>query len=190
MRPYLKGGYNSLDLSPPTVQRYLIKLLTAFMQKTGAGGFAWDHGINTDHAGPERLVYAQWRAWMNILGALRTSFPELVMDHRQSAHQFGPWYQLAGSYSEPIAGDENPETYGVPVASLHADQVAADNTRIINYVYSTQQLLPQSRIPGFVFHQTERTSDNNTNVCFGGVRQCYNTNTRDFDYLAYQYSVC
>lgn len=56
-----------------------------------------------------------------------------VMDHRQTAHIWGPWYQLAGSYLEPIAGDENPETYGVPIASLHTDHVAADNTRIVNY---------------------------------------------------------
>ena len=55
------------------------------------------------------------------------------MDHRQTAHIWGPWYQLAGSYLEPIAGDENPETYGVPIASLHTDHVAADNTRIVNY---------------------------------------------------------
>eukprot|EP01045_Picozoa_sp_COSAG04_P045896 COSAG04_NODE_16336_length_502_cov_1.607940_1_plen_73_part_00 len=45
-------------------------------------------------------------------------------DHRQTAHEWGPWYQLAGSYTEPIAGDENPETYGVPIASLHTDHVA------------------------------------------------------------------
>ena len=54
------------------------------------------------------------------------------MDHRQSAHAYGPWYQLAGSYSEPIAGDENPETYGVPpthtthtcITCAHPDQSA------------------------------------------------------------------
>lgn len=62
-------------------------------------------------------------------------------------------YQLAGSYAEPIAGDENPETYGVPIASLHTDHVAADNTRLVNYVYAAEQLLPPSRVPGFLFHQ-------------------------------------
>ena len=38
-------------------------------------------------------------------------------------------------FVQPIAGDENPETYGVPIASLHTDHVAADNTRRINYIY-------------------------------------------------------
>ena len=82
---------------------------------------------------------------------------------------------------QPIAGDENPETYGVPIASLHTDHVAADNTRRINYIYvplfelsmcqlcqmwqANGQLIPPSRIPGFIFHQTERTADNGTNPC-------------------------
>ena len=61
---------------------------------------------------------------MTILKTLRAAYPEIVMDHRQTAHEWGPWYQLAGSYTEPIAGDENPETYGVPIASLHTDHVA------------------------------------------------------------------
>ena len=70
---------------------------------------------------------------MRILATLRSHFPDIVMDHRQTNHRWGPWYQLAGSYAEPIAGDENPESYGVPIASLHTDHVAADHTRIINH---------------------------------------------------------
>lgn len=91
--------------------------------------------------------------------------------------------------AEPIAGDENPETYGVPIASLHADHVAADNTRIVNYKYAARQLLPPSRIPGFIFHQTERTADNGTNPCFGNSALCFDNNTRDFDLLGYKYSL-
>ena len=41
----------------------------------------------------------------------------------------------------------------MPIASLHTDHVAADNTRIVNFKYSTGQLIPASRIPGFAFHQ-------------------------------------
>ena len=64
--------------------------------------------------------YGQWRAWMAILAHLRTQFPDMVMDHRQTAHIWGPWYHLAGSYAEPIAGDENPETYGALIGEgLH-----------------------------------------------------------------------
>ena len=126
------------------------------MRGSGAGGFAWDHNI---YAGDTSKQYSQWRAWMRILEKLRQDFPDIVMDHRQTAHMWGPWYQLAGSYTEPIAGDENPETYGVPIASLHTDHVAADNTRIVNHRYADEQLIPAARVPGFMFHQTERTAD-------------------------------
>ncbi|KAK7248665.1 hypothetical protein SO694_0004003 [Aureococcus anophagefferens] len=134
------------------------------------------------------------------------------MDHRQTNHVWGPWYQLAGSYAEPLAG-ENPETYGVPIANLHADHVAADNLRRVNYAYAAAQLLPPSRVPGFIFHQAERTDDNGTDACFGGVPwrdaragrgparatlrpgggessgRCYDVNARDFDYVGYKYSL-
>jgi len=102
------GG--ALDLSPPAVQDWWVQTLTAFMLKTGAHGFAWDHDI---FAGDASLRYAQWRAWMRILAALRATFPEIVMDHRQTAHRWGPWYQLAGSYRyllSPTADRLNPET--------------------------------------------------------------------------------
>ena len=76
---------------------------------------------------------------------------------------------MAGSYAEPLAGDENPETYGVPAAgtSLHADHVAAAQLRIVNFRYATTQLISGLRLPGFIFHQTERTDDNGTSPCFG-----------------------
>jgi hypothetical protein len=176
---------NSLDISPPEVQDWWIKTMKAFMHKTGSAGFAWDHDI---FAGKESLRYMQWRGWMRILAALRAEHPDMVMDHRQTAHRWGPWYHPAGSYSEPIAGDENPETYGVPINSLHTDHVAADNTRRVNYIYATQQYLPHARIPGFIFHQTERTADNGTNACFGNVKECWDSNTRDFDLLGYKVS--
>ena len=136
------SGYNPIDLGTPQAQNYLIGVLGAFMEKTGASGFAWDHDIFTSAATGGTGHYAQWRGWMRILKVLREAHPDMVMDHRQTAHAWGPWYHLAGSYAEPIAGDENPETYGVPIASLHADHVAADNMRIVNRKYATQQLLP------------------------------------------------
>lgn len=185
----LMGG--SMDLSNREYQLWLTNTLLAFLEMSGGGGFAWDHGI---FAGRSKQ-YAQWRAWMEILQTLRTHYPEMVMDHRQSAHAYGPWYQLAGSYTEPIAGDENPETYGVPIASLHTDHVAADNTRIVNHRYAVDTLLPPSRIPGFIFHQTERTDDNGTFACAGagaGASNhwlCYDMNVRDFDLLGYKYSL-
>ena len=78
---------------------------------------------------------------------------------------------------------------GVPIASLHTDHVAGDNTRIINYKYAQNQLQPPSRIPGFIFHQTERTDDNGTMPCAGAGSGkanhwlCYDMHARDFDIL-------
>jgi hypothetical protein len=61
--------------------------------------------------------------------------------------------------------------------------------------YAQNQLQPPARIPGFVFHQTERTDDNGTMPCAGagsGARNhwlCYDMNVRDFDLLGYKYSL-
>jgi hypothetical protein len=183
---FVGGGTNVVDISRPEVQDWFISRMIAFQTKTRAGGWAWDHDI---YAGPSGLHYGQWRGWMRILAALRENNPAIVMDHRQTAHAWGPWYHISGSYTEPIAGDENPETYGVPIASLHCDHVAADNTRIINYRYAAEQLIPPSRIPGFIFHQTERSADNGTNPCFSSSKLCWDDNIRDFDLLGYKYSL-
>lgn len=60
---------------------------------------------------------------------------------------------------------------------------------LLDRIYSMQQLLPVQRIPGFMFHQTERTADNGDTPCFGNSDICYDNNTRDFDLLGYKYSV-
>lgn len=52
------------------------------------------------------------------------------------------------TFWQPIAGDENPETYGIPVPSVRTDHVAADNLRRVNYWYRQGSLLPMARIPG------------------------------------------
>ena len=115
-------------------------------------------------------------------------------------------------------------SYGVNIASLHTDHIAADHLRYINWQYSSQQMLPVERvrfghitasdpfdfawrnlisfiffcgvldlafslgirqIPGFIFHQTERTADNGDNPCFGTSDVCYDNNTRDTDFLGF-----
>uniref|UniRef100_A0A7S4DUL7 Uncharacterized protein n=1 Tax=Lotharella globosa TaxID=91324 RepID=A0A7S4DUL7_9EUKA len=179
------GGWT--DISMPGVKDWLLSTLKAFIHKTGAKGFASDCGyVNDAPDNPRR--YSQWRAWQDIIKALRKEFPDIIMDHRSSAHKWGPWHQLSGSYDEPLSGDENPETYGVPIASLSTDHVAADMLRQVNYKYAAFQLIPAVRIPGFMFHQTERTADNGTSPCFY-EKPCFNNNTRDFDLLGYKYSV-
>ena len=77
----------------------------------------------------------------------------------------------------------------MPIASLHTDHVAGDHTRGINFKYSQAQLQPPARIPGFIFHQTERTADNGTMPCFSSSKLCYDDHVRDFDLMGYKYSV-
>eukprot|EP00928_Gymnodinium_smaydae_P081612 TRINITY_DN65098_c0_g1_i1.p1 TRINITY_DN65098_c0_g1~~TRINITY_DN65098_c0_g1_i1.p1 ORF type:complete len:514 (-),score=55.33 TRINITY_DN65098_c0_g1_i1:135-1550(-) len=96
---------------------------------------------------------------------------------------------MAGSYAEPLGSDENPETYGVKIPSLHADHVAADQMRSINYFYACDQLIPAVRVPGFMFHQAERGYSQGGTPCEGGNKDCFSWNTRDFDLLGYKYSV-
>jgi hypothetical protein len=52
-----------------------------------------------------------------------------------------------------------------------------------------QQFLPSARIPGFAFHQSERTDDNGTAPCTMDTDLCYDMNARDFDYLGYKFSL-
>lgn len=158
--------------------------------------------------------YAEWRGWMRVLDLLRADHPDIVMDHRQTSHIWGPWAHAAGSYTEPIAGDENPESYGAAgeggVPTLSTDAVLANNMRRVNYVFRTRQLEPNVRIPGFMMHQSERHFDNHCNITRGslqggGPSKCANPghcacegpntgnfsseNARDFDYLGYRYGL-
>ena len=195
-------GCNS-DLSCPEFQVFLLEALSALYTQFELGGFAWDYGIgdtikcgrhcDTRQINPNATDYAIWKGWMAVIGGLRERFPEIVMDHRVSSHSYGPWYQLAGSYAEPLSHDENPETYPIIVPSTHTDHVAADTMRSVNYWYRNQVLLPSERVPGFAFHQTERGAPAGPNVpaalCGdgeGGLTRCYR---RDFDLLGYKYSL-
>eukprot|EP00047_Mylnosiga_fluctuans_P014153 m.35740 g.35740 ORF g.35740 m.35740 type:complete len:1056 (+) comp5354_c0_seq1:167-3334(+) len=167
------------SLADESFQDWLSEALIAFANLTHGGGFAWDYTFfNDPRPGNE---YSQWRGWMRVIEAVRAAFPDVVMDHRQLNHVYGPWYQKAGSYAEPIAGDENPETYGVPIHSLHTDHVAGDNMRIINYKYRQQQLQPMARVPGFIFHQTERSDSHGLSWT--------DLYLRDFDFMGHEYSL-
>jgi hypothetical protein len=71
----------------------LLLNILCFMIRNDLSGFSQ---VALLCAGGAKYKYAQWRGWMQILKALRTEYPDIVMDHRQSAHAYGPWYQLAG----------------------------------------------------------------------------------------------
>jgi hypothetical protein len=157
--PYSRCQDTRASLSNVEWQDYLAQTLIDFVTKTGAGGFAYDYTAFRDWR--PKTDYDAWRGWTRILAKLRAAHPDIVMDHRQSNHQWGAWSQAAGSYSEPIAGDENPESYGSKgvsgVTTLSTDHVLANNLRVVNSVYRGRQLLPNSRIPGFMSHQVCRS---------------------------------
>jgi hypothetical protein len=169
----------------------LSQLLIDFVTKTNIGGFAWDYTGFKDWR--DKTDYDEWRGWHRILSKLRAAHPTIVMDHRQQCHGWGAFAQQSGSYSEPIAGDENPESYGSKgvsgVTTLSTDHVLANNLRIVNYVYRTRQLLPSSRVPGFMSHQTERHFDDGQGP---GTKPHWNVTAhyrRDFDFHGFSYSL-
>ena len=190
LKEYFVGsGGNCVDISKDYPRDWILNTLIAFYEKTGPamGGFAWDHGslAGKDH----NLQYAQWKNWLYIRQQLTKKFPTIQMDNRQLAHMWGPWHLLPPSYAEPLAGDENPETYGVPFPNLHTDIVTANVNRRVNLGYMNEQLTPPDRMSGFTGHQTERTSDSGVPSCFGNQKECFDMNIRDFDLLGYKYSL-
>jgi hypothetical protein len=44
-----------------------------------------------------------------VLGA--PGEPDYVVDNRQDSHAWGPWMWAAGSYAEPLQGDEQPTSW-------------------------------------------------------------------------------
>ena len=172
------NGYCA-SLASVDFQDWLAAKCCGMMDK-GVGGFNWDYTFWTDENATE---YAQVRGWLRILTLLRRCAPDLVMDHRQQAHGMGPWYQLAGSYTEPLASDENPDTFGLILPSLHNDHIFADYQRLTSYVYSVGQQMPVSRLPGWIGHQQERNNAAGEDVVDGPL------NLREFDFLGFEYSV-
>lgn len=167
-------------LADPRFQAYLLDALGTFMDRFQLGGFSWDFtflGLDTYHS-----TYATWRGWMNVLAGLRERYPAIVMDHRQSAHSYGPFYWLYGSYSEPIMEDEQPETYGVRIADLSTDRVSASNLRYRAYELWGLYFSPADTISGFIGHLTERFAAN-------GTLYWSDANIRDFDILGFEHSV-
>ena len=177
---WLFGGDCCASLAVPQFQRYLADTLIAFARVTGVGGFSFDYNSYGDAA---HTTYAQWRGWHWVLRQLRDALPDCVLDHRQIAHVEGPWSWLTGSYAEPLASDENPESLApAALPSLHYDHSTAYWMRSTNYNYRIYQLAPYATIPGFIGHQTERSFPN-------GSLAWSDSYTRDFDVMGFPYSL-
>ena len=168
-------------------QDWLIDTLVAFHQKTGIGGYAFDHTF-LGYDGTSR--YAQWSGWRRVMEELRRRVPDIAIDGRQAYHLYGPWSWLAGSYPHPTFNDEQPESF-VPFPDLHFDRVSADRERYTAYRYKNYEFAPSEIVPGFITHQTSRSDDTgdmpqvktDTDVRLSRFR------ARDWDYLGWRYSL-
>jgi hypothetical protein len=169
-------------------QNYLAETLISFVTVSGCGGFAWDYTSFQDWR--QSTDYAEWRGWQRVTALLRAAHPTIVMDHRQQSHGWGAWSHAAGSYTEPIAGDENPESYGAAgvsgIPTLSTDATLANNLRHVNYVYRAKQLLPNVRIPGFMSHQSDRHFDDGTSPA---DRNYSAVHRRDFDFQGFSFGL-
>ena len=168
-------------------QDWLIKALIQFHDRTGIGGYSFDHTFLT-YPGTSR--YAQWFGWRRVMETIKRERPDLVIDGRQAYQEYGPWSWLAGSYPHPTSTDEQPESF-VPFPDLHFDRVSADRERYTAYRYRNYEFAPSEIVPGYITHQTSR-SDATGDMPF--VRtdsgpQLTSFRARDWDYLGWRYSL-
>ncbi|HET7620052.1 MAG TPA: hypothetical protein VFK20_16210, partial [Vicinamibacterales bacterium] len=183
-----RPGKRYANLGVRALQDWLIDELIAFYDRTGIGGFAFDHTFLT-YPGASR--YAQWAGWRRVMETLRRQRPGIVIDGRQAYHLYGPWSWLAGSYPHPTASDEQPESF-VPFPDLHFDRVSADRERYTAYRYRNYEFAPSEIVPGFITHQTSRSDDTDdmpSKMTPDRGRVLLPYRQRDWDYLGWRYSL-
>ena len=173
------GGYAGADTGVRSFQDWWIAKLLAFVRKTGAAGFSFDHWwIAYDNASSK---YAQWYGCRRILETLRREDPDIVLDGRQQYQNFGPWTWLAGSYPHPTLTDEQPESF-TAFPDLHTDRVSADRQRFAAWTYRVERFAPPEIMPGYMTHQSERSDEKD-------VMRRDRFRPRDWDCLGWKYSV-
>ncbi len=173
------GGYAGADTGLRSFQDWWIAKLLAFVRKTGAAGFSFDHWwIAYDNASSR---YAQWYGCRRILETLRRELPEIVIDGRQQYQNFGPWTWLAGSYPHPTLTDEQPESF-TAFPDLHTDRVSADRQRFAAWKYRVERFAPPEIVPGFITHQSERSDEKE-------VMRRDRFRPKDWDVLGWKYSL-
>lgn len=173
------GGYAGADTGVRSFQDWLLAELVAFAERTGAGGFSFDHWwIAYDGASSK---YAQWYGCRRILAELRRRLPDAVVDGRQQYQWFGPWTWIGGSYPHPTTNDEQPQSFE-NFPDLHFDRVSANRQRWAAYTYRVEQFAPVELVPGYMTHQTQRYDRS------GALRRD-RFRPRDWDLLGWKYSV-
>ena len=173
------GKRAGADTGLRSFQDWWIEKLLAFVRKTGAAGFSFDHWwIALDGASSK---YAQWYGCRRILETLRREVPDIVIDGRQQYQNFGPWTWLAGSYPHPTLTDEQPESFR-PFPDLHTDRVSADRQRFAAWTYRVERFTPPEIMPGFITHQSERSDEKD-------VMRRDRFRPKDWDSLGWKYSL-
>jgi hypothetical protein len=176
------------SLGVRSLQDWLIDALVTFHQRTGIGGYAFDHTFLA-YEGTSR--YAQWAGWRRVMEEVRRRVPDIVIDGRQAYQLYGPWSWLAGSYPHPTFNDEQPESF-VPFPDLHVDRVSADRQRYTAYRYRMYDFAPNEIVPGFITHQTPR-NDESGRMPESRTEDRGNVllplGARDWDYLGWRYSL-
>jgi hypothetical protein len=183
-----RPGRQYASLGVRALQDWLIDELVAFHEKTGIGGYAFDHTFLV-YEGTSR--YAQWAGWRRVMEELRGRLPEIAIDGRQAYHLYGPWSWLAGSYPHPTFSDEQPESF-VPFPDLHFDRVSANRQRYTAYRYRMYDFAPNEIVPGFATHQTSRSDDTGRmpeRQTEERGRVLLPLRERDWDYLGWRYSL-
>ncbi|MEN6311252.1 MAG: hypothetical protein ABFD80_06900, partial [Acidobacteriota bacterium] len=174
-----KAKRPAADTGLRSFQDWWIGKLLAFVRKTGAAGFSFDHWwIALDGASSK---YAQWFGCRRILETLRREVPDIVIDGRQQYQNFGPWTWLAGSYPHPTLTDEQPESFR-PFPDLHTDRVSADRQRFAAWTYRVERFTPPEIMPGFITHQSERSDEKD-------VMRRDRFRPKDWDALGWKYSL-
>ncbi|MBN2264743.1 MAG: hypothetical protein JW775_02920, partial [Candidatus Aminicenantes bacterium] len=169
----------SADTGLRSFQDWWLNMLLAFMRRTGAAGFSFDHWwIALDGATSK---YAQWHGCRRVLESLRQEAFDAVVDGRQQYQNFGPWTWLAGSYPHPSLTDEQPESFKA-FPDLHTDRVSANRQRFAAWVYSVERFAPPEIMPGFITHQSERNDAK-------GVMRRDRFRPRDWDVLGWKFSL-
>ena len=180
-------GRHYASLGVRAWQNWLIRALVEFHDRTGIGGYSFDHTFLT-YPGTSR--YAQWYGWRRVMESIKRRRPDLVIDGRQAYQNYGPWSWLAGTYPHPTSTDEQPESF-VPFPDLHFDRVSADRERYTAYRYRNYEFAPSEIVPGYITHQTSRSDDSGEMpfVRTDSGPQLTRFRARDWDYLGWRYSL-
>lgn len=180
------GGYVGVDTGVRSFQDWFVEQLVAFQQRTGIGGYSFDHWWiayePTKEGHQPTSKYAQWFGCRRILEELRRRVPGIVIDGRQQYQWFGPWTWLGGSYPHPTTNDEQPGSFE-NFPDLHFSRVSGNRQRWATWYYRQEQFAPWEMVPGYMTHQTPR------NNAKGECVKDRPFHTRDWDLLGWRYSV-